>query len=142
MLSSRKTVIAAGVLGVSHLLVLAIVGTHHPGPILSNLVQLGLGIVCGVASVQAARRSNEFGKNFWRLAAIAFALFVLAQSLGTYADVVPGSHLAEWGANLIFFFWFTPMGMALFLDPESEGRGFDWIVVLDCTQAMLFGVAA
>jgi two-component system cell cycle sensor histidine kinase/response regulator CckA len=142
MLSSRKTVIAAGILVVSHVLVLSFFGITPPGPVLSDLMQLGLGIVCIVASMQAAGRSNEFGRNFWQLAAIAFSLFVIAQSLGTYADAYPGTQFAEWGANLIFFFWFTPLGMALFLDPESEGRGFDWLVVLDCTQAVLFGVAA
>jgi two-component system cell cycle sensor histidine kinase/response regulator CckA len=142
MLASRKTVVAAVVLLATHLSVLAVVGTRWPGAILSNLVQLGLGILCGVASLQAAARSNDFGRKFWRLNAIAFLLYVIAQSLGTYSDLVPGSHFTEWGANLIFFFWFTPMGMALFLDPESEERGFDVLAILDCTQAILFGVAA
>ena len=142
MHSSRKTLVAAAVLLTAHLLVLSVVGTKWPGAILSNVVQLGLGILCGVASLQAAARSNDFGKKFWRLNGIAFLLYVIAQSLGTYADIVHGSHFAEWGANLIFFFWFTPMGMALFLDPESEAQGFDGLAILDCTQAILFGVAA
>jgi two-component system cell cycle sensor histidine kinase/response regulator CckA len=142
MPSSQKTIVAVGILFVSHISVLTILGTTRPGPILSELIQLALGIVCVLASFQAAGRSNDFGRNFWRLAAVAFSLFVVAQALGTYDEAYQASHFVEWLDNLIFFFWFTPVGMALFLDPESEARGFDWLVILDFTQAILFGVAA
>jgi PAS domain S-box-containing protein len=142
MLSSRKMVVAAGILFVSQLLVLVILGTTRPGPVVSELIQLAFGILCVGASIQAAGRSNDFGRKFWWLAAIAFSLFVVAQGLGTYDEAYHAPHFVEWLVNLIFFFWFTPMGMALFLDPESEARGFDLLVILDFTQAILFGVAA
>src|SRR6266849_1226992 len=142
MLSSRKIVVAASILFVSQLLVLILLGTTRPGPVVSELIQLAFGILCVAASIQAAGRSNDFGRKFWWLAAIAFSLFVVAQGLGTYDEAYQAPHFVEWLVNLIFFFWFTPMGMALFLDPESEARGFDLLVILDFTQAILFGVAA
>jgi PAS domain S-box-containing protein len=142
MPSSKKAIAAGVTLFVAHVLVLIVWGTKPPGPILSELIQLLLGIACTLASLQAARRSNDFGRKFWRLAAIAFSLFVLAQGLGTYDDAYRAPHFVEWLVNLTFFFWFTPMGMALFLDPESEARGFDILVILDFTQAIVFGVAA
>ena len=72
----------------------------------------------------------------------SFLVVSLAQGLGTYNDAYQAPHFVEWLVNLTFFFWFTPMGMALFLDPESEARGIDALVVLDFTQAIVFGVAA
>jgi two-component system cell cycle sensor histidine kinase/response regulator CckA len=142
MPSSQKTITVAGILFVSQFLVLVTLGTTRPGPIVSEVIQLAFGILCVWASFQAAGRSNDFGRKFWRLAAVAFCLFVVAQALGTYDEAYHASHFVEWLVNLIFFFWFTPMGMALFLDPESEARGFDWLLILDFTQAIVFGIAA
>jgi len=40
-----------------------------------------------------------------------------------------------------FFFWLTPLGMALFLDLDFAPQGFDRLLILDLIQVILFWVA-
>ena len=94
-----------------------------------------------IMSLQVARRSGNLGRHVWRLTALAYAVWGIAQALATFGEAVP-SQLRDWVVNLLFSFWFVPIGMALFLDPDSEPAEFDWLVAIDCMQAILFWVAA
>jgi two-component system cell cycle sensor histidine kinase/response regulator CckA len=142
LLSSRKTIAAASFLLLAHAVVLAAFGTRAPGPLLSDLVQLAVGILCAGTSFQASRRSNGLGRYFWGLVALSFFLWVLAQTLTTYDEAFHAPTSIEWLVNILFFFWFTPLGMAVFLDPDSEPKGFDLLLILDVAQAVVFAVAA
>ena len=131
----------ACVLLLTQIVAIVLLGTSPRGSLVSNSAQFGLGILVVIVSLQVARRSGNLGRHVWRLAALAYAVWGLAQALATYADSFP-SQSRDWLVNLLFFFWFVPIGMALFLDPDSEPAEFDWLVAIDCLQAILFWVAA
>jgi PAS domain S-box-containing protein len=141
MSSARKTIAAACLLLLAQGAVLVTKGTKPPGPFLSDLLQLILGLLCVIASYQASRRSDSLGRHFWKLTTICYLLWVLAQGVETYGDLHELPNSLNWLDNFLYAFWFTPLGMALFLDPNFEPRGFDWLFVLDFFQAVLFWVA-
>lgn len=120
---------------------LALWGTHPPGPIFSDLLQLALATLCIVAAYRASHISETFGRYFWGLGMLTFALFVLAQALATYDNVFHAPHFIQWMVNVLFFFWLTPLGMALFLDLDYAPEGFDWLLILDLIQVILFWLA-
>jgi diguanylate cyclase (GGDEF)-like protein len=127
---------------VAHVLVLLVLGTNGPGPLLSDLIQLSLGVILCVACVQAARRSQKFARYFWLVVASAFFIWLVPQFLGAYGDFVHVPDLIIWLMNLLFCFWFVPLVLALFLDPDSDPRGFDWLFTLDFVQGVVFCLAA
>src|SRR5581483_34449 len=110
-------IVVAGALFVMEALVIFVFGTHAPGPILSNLVQLGMGITCVLACSAASRRSGPLGCYFWRLMTATFLIWVIGQSVGTYAELFLHPELLP-GSELLFALSAAPFGMALFLDPE------------------------
>jgi diguanylate cyclase (GGDEF)-like protein len=135
-------VIAAALLLLAHIGVVLRVGTGGPGPLLSDLIQLILGGLVIVASVRASRGADGMARSVWRLTAVAYVLWFVAQSLGVYTDLFRSSGDAQWISNLLFCFWFAPLAMALFLGAESESGGLDTVVILDFVQAVLICVAA
>lgn len=144
MTFSRRTgaiVTAAGLIWLAHAVVISAFGTHGRGPLLSDVVQLCLGGVLIFAIFDAALRSEGFSRSFWRLTAAAYGILVTGQALGVWNDLSPSPTLA-WTTNLLFTFWFIPLGLALFLDPEHETGSLDAPSVLDFVQAILFCVAA
>jgi two-component system, cell cycle sensor histidine kinase and response regulator CckA len=116
-------------------------GTRSPGPLFSDFIQLAMGTLCTVAAYKASRQSETFGRYFWGLALATFALFVIAQGLASYDNVFHAPHFVEWTVNVLFFFWLTPLGMALFLDLDFAQEGFDWLLILDLVQVILFWLA-
>ncbi len=125
-----------------HIGVVTTVGTIAPGPLLSDLIQLILGGLVIVASVRASRSAEGMARSVWRLTAVAYVVWFVAQSLGVYMDLSRSSGGAQWISNLLFCFWFAPLAMALFLGSESESGGLDTVVILDFVQAVLICVAA
>ncbi len=138
---TRIVAIVAGLLWLLHIGVVTVLGTRPPGPFLSDLVQCLVGLVLIYAIVDAARRSEGLARSFWRLTAVAYALWVVAQSLSVYNDVA-ASPFVSWVNNLLFIFWFVPLAMAMFLDPEHEAGQLDALIALDFVQAVLVCVAA
>lgn len=116
-------------------------GTHSPGPLLSDLIQLALATLCTIGAYKASRISDTFGGYFWVLGIATFGLFVLAQGLATYDNVFHAAHFVQWMVNVLFFFWLTPLGMALFLDLDFAPAGFDWLLIFDLVQVILFWLA-
>lgn len=108
---------------------------------LSDAIQLALGAVLIYAIVQAEHRSEGMAISFWRLTAVAYALLVTAQALSVYSDLRPTPALG-WINNLLFCFWFVPLAMTMFLDPDSEAGKIDTLVALDFVQAVLVCIAA
>jgi len=138
----RRVTRAAYGLVVLHIAVLSYFSTHSLGPVISDCLQLILGLLLVVAISGATRRSDAVGRYFWRLNSVAFSLWIVAQGLAVYSELFGESPLRAWSANLLFSFWFIPLGMALFLDSDYQTKIFDWLLALDFVQAGLFCVTA
>jgi diguanylate cyclase (GGDEF)-like protein len=138
---ARIVVIAAGLLWLAHGVSVVALGIKRPGPFLSDLMQFTLGVVLIYAIVEASRRSEGLARSFWRLTAAAYSFWLIAQGLSVYNDLA-ASPFVSWINNLLFCFWFVPLAMAMFLDPEHEAGQLDALVALDFVQAVLVCVAA
>ena len=77
-------------------------GTHPPGPLLSDLTQLAMGILCVLAAYQATRRAAGIGRYFWGLTTLTFTLFVVAQALATYDNAFQAPHFIQWIVNILW----------------------------------------
>ena len=139
----RKPIVIAVscALWLTHVFVVASLGTKAPGPFLSDLIQLMLGIVLISAIVAAGRRSEGMALSFWRLAAFAYMVWCVAQSFSVYNDVA-SSPVVSGVENFLFCFWFAPLAMAIFLDPDTGSGKLDALVALDFVQAVLVCIAA
>jgi diguanylate cyclase (GGDEF)-like protein len=142
MSAQRRVSRAAYGLVVLHVAVLSYFSTHSLGPVISDCLQLILGVLLVFAISGATRRSDAVGRYFWRLNSIAFSLWLVAQGLAVYSDFFGQSVIRSWSSNLLFSFWCIPLGMALFLDSDYRSKIFDWLLVLDFVQAGLFCVTA
>ncbi|MGP0020054.1 MAG: GGDEF domain-containing protein [Candidatus Sulfotelmatobacter sp.] len=131
----------AGLMWLAHIGEVVVLGTKPPGPLVSDLIQLTLGSVLIYAVISASRRAEGLARSFWRLTALAYALWMVAQILTVYNDFAPSLTIA-WINNLLFSFWFVPLGMAIFLDPDKEAGKVDALVALDFVQGVLVCVAA
>jgi signal transduction histidine kinase/DNA-binding response OmpR family regulator len=135
--SPRNWIAATCILVIAHATVLYSLGTTSPGPFLSNLIQLGVGFLCVPASVQASRRSGSLGHYFWRLMALTFPVWIIAQLLATSDEFLPDHSLASL-SDVLFVASTVPLGMALFLDPDHEPNRFDRLHIFDFIQVILF----
>jgi diguanylate cyclase (GGDEF)-like protein len=138
---TRITLLVAGLLWLAHVGVVVFLGGRDPGPLLSDCLQLALGGALIYAITHAAERSEGMAISFWRLTAIAYTLLFVAQVLSVYNDFFHRSSIA-WTNNLLFSFWFVPLAMTMFLDPDSEVGRIDTLVALDFVQAVLVCIAA
>lgn len=141
MSRTRTVVIVTGLLWLAHIGVVAILGTTSTGPVLSDLIQFNLGVVLVYAIVAASRRSEGLARSFWLLAAVAYSLWLTAQGLSVYNDLAANPSVS-WVNNALFSFWFAPLAMAMFLDPEHDAGNLDALIALDFVQAVLVCVAA
>ncbi len=141
MSRSRIVVALAAALWLAHVGVCAFLGANNPGPVLSDLLQLLIGGCLIGSLLLAAERSEGMSRAFWRLAVFAYSLLIVAQGLSVYNDLAHAA-IITWAGNLLFSFWFAPLAMALFLEPEHETGRIDAILVLDFVQAMLVCMAA
>jgi len=137
----RTVVTMAGLLWLLHAGVVFGLGTSRIGPLLSDVIQFTLGGLLVYAIVEASRNSEGLARSFWRLTAAAYGVWMVAQGLSIYNDLAH-SQGAAWIGNLLFCFWFAPLAMALFLDPEREAGRLDTLIALDLVQAILVCVAA
>jgi diguanylate cyclase (GGDEF)-like protein len=115
-------------------------GPAFAGECLSDLIQLVLGLMLVPTCLVLARRSTGVSRHYWRLTAMAFILFDIAQLLATVQDVMgTAQHMQLIG--FLFYFWYAPIAMALFLDPESDSQ-LDRLALVDLIQGLLFLVTA
>ena len=133
---------AAAALLLAHISVVATLGITRPGPFLSDCIQLIMGGVMIFACFQASERSEGLARSFWRLAAASYMVWWLGQSTSTSTDLFVAPASVDWVANLFFSFWFAPLAMAMFLDPDNEEGGLDPLIALDFLQAIVVCVAA
>ncbi|HZP00095.1 MAG TPA: GGDEF domain-containing protein [Terriglobia bacterium] len=138
---TRIILSAAGLIWLAHLGVIVVLRGQAPGPALSDGIQLILGGMVIYSMAQASQRSEGLAISFWRLGAVAYTLLFVAQSLSVYNDLSHTS-IVSWTNNMLFSFWFVPLAMAIFLDPEHEAGKIDTLVALDFVQGVLVCVAA
>src|SRR5450631_514014 len=137
---SSALIAASCILVVGQAIVIATLGHRTPGPILSEVTLLALGLICIVACTAAFRRSRGIARYAWRLLAVAFVVWAVAQVLAVYVDV-SGEHSLDSLDEIIFFFSVLPFGILPLLDPESEPNDFDRLHVLDFVQIGILAVS-
>jgi PAS domain S-box-containing protein len=138
MTSRRYLLYVALALLAAHAAVLEWRGDAWPGPVLSDFVQLLIGVLVFFACLQAMGRSLVFGRLFWKLAATALFLWCVGQALGTYYGSylnLPTKNL--WHVDIFYVAWPAPLVMCLFLDTEEEQEGADWRRLLDFGQVAI-----
>lgn len=137
-MSRRYFLFAAVALLAAHAIVLKWLGDAWPGPLLSDIVQLLMGVVVFCTSLLAMQRSQTLGRMFWKLTAIAVFLWCAGQALGAYY----GSYLnlptrSLWFVDIFYVAWPAPLVMCLFLDSEEEPEGANWRRLLDFGQVAI-----
>ena len=141
MSRTRIIVTAAGLLWLTHIGVTAALGTQSPGPLLSDAIQFSVGALLICALWDASRRSEGLARAFWNLGTAAYLVWMIAQGMSLYNDFA-GNPAIMGITNLLFSFWFVPLAMALFLDPDHETGRLDTLMALDFGQGVLVCVAA
>lgn len=138
---TRTLVSVAAAVWLLHIGVAAFLGTRPPGPLFSDAIQFVLGGLLVRVLWESSSRSEGMARAFWRLAMAAYSCWMIAQALSLYNDLAPIPTILPL-TNLLFSFWFAPLAMALFLDPEHESGHLDTLMALDFAQGVLVCVAA
>lgn len=141
MARPRAILTAAGVLWLTHVVLLSTLGNRPPGPLLSDIVQVSLGGLLIASLVLAAHRSEGMARAFWQLGTMAYGLWSISQGLTVFNDV-HATAIVPWITNLLFSFWFAPLAMALFLSPEHKTGQVDALIALDFVQGVLVCITA
>ena len=104
-------------------------------PLASNLFQLIASLAALIACLDAARRAAGVIRQFWAFMTATFLLWCAAQVLWTYNEYVGHMGRGQQPTDILFFFAFSPMLLALLLTPGRESRSIDWQRALDFVQA-------
>ncbi len=139
---ARTTLILAASLLLAHGAVVTVLGTSTPGPVLSDLIEAAVAGLAVFHCTRASGRSAGLARSFWTLAATTFAIALVDFSLMVWSEFSPASVGLQWVGNLLGCFWFFPLALGMFLDPERETEGLDLLVAVDFLQAAVFCVAA
>jgi hypothetical protein len=119
---------------------LAIFGHRRSGAILSESLQLVLGFICLLTSLQAFSRSGNLARNYWRWLSYTFCVWMVAQGLGVYIDVANDNSLEQLD-DLLFFLSVIPFGMLIFLDYDRDSNRLDRLHFIDFLQICVFWVS-
>jgi two-component system cell cycle sensor histidine kinase/response regulator CckA len=119
-------------------LALAVWGTNSPGPVLSQALQAVSAFLVGLACARASLRGTAFARSFWRLSGLAFFIWSVAQTIGTYQLYAATLHPQAGPRGIIlYFFSFTPLFASLFLTPSSTEQETRWESYLDFLQILI-----
>ncbi len=122
----------------AHVLVISFL---HAGPtkdLLTDALQALIGVLTVAACFQASARSHPFGRTFWRLAGVGFAVLTIGLLLATYAESFnPSLGRHSWIIDVFVNAWTAPLVMCLFLDEESQSDQIDWRRILDFAQVAI-----
>lgn len=142
MTSPSRVRLLSAALFIAQAAVIFTLGTSAPGPLLSDMVEVVIAGVLVYHCFLASRRSTGLARSFWALAAVTFAVAFFDLSLVACGEFFPSSPALHWVSNLLGCFWFLPLAMAMFLDPDRETEGLDLMMSLDFMQAGVFCFAA
>ena len=103
----------------------------------SNIVQLLMVLLTGVACWVVGESASEFTRRVLRLCAASCAFWAIGQSWYIYYDLATGGVLPLVSpTDLPFHAAYAPLGMAVFLYPEAEQRR-EWVRTLDFSQVAI-----
>src|SRR5579872_1108350 len=134
-------IVAAGLLFIAQIAIIYRHGTDMPGPALAMVDDLSLNILSFYVLLQTFRRSTRLARYVWLLALLSVSLFCLSLLFDLYVVIFDGSRTLAELADMISVFWFGPVSLSLFLDPDFEPSRFDRIHILDFIQVVLFWIA-
>jgi len=130
-------VVVLAILFAAQVGVVTLLGTRMPGPALADGIYLVMYLLAAFALVQAGKRSNALARYVWFIAAFAAILFCVGELCDLYAELVPESPRIATLGDVFSVFWFGPVSLTLFLEPDFELRRFDKIHILDFIQVVL-----
>jgi diguanylate cyclase (GGDEF)-like protein/PAS domain S-box-containing protein len=131
---------ASCVLVIGQAIAIATLGHRTIGPLVSDVTQLALGLICILACREAFRRSSGIARYAWRLLAITFVVWAVAQALGVYVDL-SGGHALDSLDDILFFLSVIPFGLLAFLDPDGEPNHFDRLHICDFVHVCILWVS-
>ena len=139
---NRLALIGVGMLAV-RAIDLATNSSTSLAAVLSVLLAVGFNLLVGIACVQAARRSQRFGKQFWTLVGLSFFMAASAEACREIFQRVLGSSLAAiWPVTIFFFLFSVPVAMTLLLDEEPQNGRVNWVQALDLSQLGIVSLSA
>ncbi len=141
MAGSRKILVLAILLILTHAAVLAAHSTAGWTFAVSEFIQIGLDALCLTACVKASCRTNALPHFLWRLSAMSFCLILGAEALAVFCHWVIQFAEFTWISDVLFVFWFAPLSISLLLPPDFDPKKFDRLIILDLLQATLFWMA-
>jgi diguanylate cyclase (GGDEF)-like protein len=136
----RLTVLLASALLLVQTLSIAVLKGTTAAALISDFVQVGLGLTCCWTSFQAGARSARASSFHWTWLAVSFVAYTFAQSLGTYIDAT-SNHAWDRLDDMVFSLSVIPIAMLPFVDPDREPSRFDRLHVLDFVQISCFWLA-
>jgi diguanylate cyclase (GGDEF)-like protein len=140
MHTGRIIVTAACTLILAQAVAIASFNGTMTAALVSDLAQIGMGMICLFACLHARSGSGKTSSYHWKWLAVSFLAFVSAQALGTYIDA-SSNHSWDWLDDILFSISVIPVAMLPFLDPDREHSRFDRLHVLDFVQVSCFWVS-
>jgi hypothetical protein len=138
----RTTIAAAAAFLLGHGVVLAIWGHEPPGPVISSVLQMSMGILCVAATVSAARAAGgTFERRFLLLVAARYVIFTVGQAIATYHERDVTWEFEGSLPDILFHLEDVPLGIAFFLDPGRDSDRLARPHPLDLAQIVLFWAA-
>jgi len=125
----------------AQLCVVKLLGERNSGAVATNIVQICVQILGICVFLRTARASHSLARYFWLLAVFSSLVFSIGLALAISAQFLALSPNVPSWADAIFVFFFGPVSLTLFLEPDFEHRRFDRIHILDFTQVLLFCIA-
>jgi PAS domain S-box-containing protein len=125
----------AGLVLAAHLVCLAMLGTRIPGPQLSNALQIIAAAAAVITFLLTAAFSEGPFRRIWRLFALAFALWGIANGVYLLSEMGTGfspGTLALMDGMFVGFY--VPLAAALFPATSAKRGKVEWVQVLDFAQ--------
>lgn len=110
------------------------------GALLSEILQLILGVAAFLAMTDASRRSGRFSRRVWFLSAAAMGIYTAGQAIHTYYVAFNVPFAYDRVTSEFFFFWVTPLLIAAVLSADLE-EILDWDLLLDLSQFLVLALA-
>ncbi len=132
----RKTLVFAAVsLAVLHSLAIIRLGMTREGSLVSNLIQLAAWTLGVVVCLAASRRVSGMAREFWQMIAAGLTFWVAGQVIYMYYENYLNTKIPPRSiADLFFFAFYLPLTAVIFLRPQENGRGINWLRTLDYAQ--------
>ncbi|HUL76163.1 MAG TPA: ATP-binding protein [Vicinamibacteria bacterium] len=133
-------IVPVALLFMAQLGVLTLLGPRNPGPALAEVVEIAIYSYSVHVFLRAARASRSLARSFWSVAAFSSVLFCVGTLCTLYAELIEPSRSIVDLADAISVFWFGPVSLTLFLEPDFTPRRFDRIHLLDFVQVVLLWI--